>query len=941
MSSAKPTRGRIVTFYSYKGGTGRSLALANVAWILANNGLRVLVIDWDLEAPGLHRYFAPFLVDKELRDTKGVTDFVWDFANEAMTPAPEGEDDSRWFEPLADFRRYAVALRYEFPRSGALDFVPAGRQDSTYGQRVSTFDWKRFYEDMGGGVFLQVARDKSCDHYDYILIDSRTGVSDTSGVCTVHLPDTLVACFTANNQNIRGTAGVVANVRSLWARDPDRADRPNRILPLLTRVDPFERNKLELRRKLADDEFTEILRDLDGPGKPGHRRPSELPYIPYYSYEETLAPFADRPGDTEAVLLPSLERLAALITDGRVTRLGAAPGESIRRQVLARFEGRDVPAVEIASETVLGERSDIVLPSVRAVLERADYTGLNAHKYHVFLSHSGADTPAVEELARRLMREGITPWFDKWHLIPGDFWQPRNESALQECQTCAVFVGPGGIGPWQHDEMRLAIERRVAGSSAATAAGTSPFRVIPVLLPGSERPNRSQLPAFLTATTWVEFRTTLDDVAAFQRMVCGIRGIEPGTGPDNAPFVGLSPYRGLMFFDVEHAPFFFGREALTEWMVTALRPASPSEGHRFLAIVGPSGAGKSSLARAGLLAALKKGALDGSAAWPTVILNPGRDPVESLASARAGLEGETPTAEGAQRLMRELKAPESTLHLTVRLALRHAPPSFRLVLLVDQFEEVFTLCDDDSIRRGFFANLLYAASLTGGQTIVLLTMRADFYGNCAAYPALAAAMSEHQVLVGPMTEDELRRAIGRPARLAGAEVEQGLVEMLLRDVVGRPGALPLLQFTLQELWNRREARRLTVESYQVIGTLQGVLNNRADSVLARFSDAERALCRRIFLRLIQPGEGVEDTKRRAMLSELIPSGTDRKPVESVLERLADAQLVVIAGALTDQHETTVDVAHEALVRGWGQLRHWIDADRTADCAPSPLHRSRP
>src|SRR5258707_1146755 len=138
--------GRIVTFYSYKGGTGRSLALANVAWILANNGLRVLVIDWDLEAPGLHRYFAPFLIDKELRDTRGVTDFVWDFATEAMTPAPESEDDPRWFEPLADFRRYAVALRYEFPKSGVLDFVPAGRQDSTYSQRVSTFDWKRFYE---------------------------------------------------------------------------------------------------------------------------------------------------------------------------------------------------------------------------------------------------------------------------------------------------------------------------------------------------------------------------------------------------------------------------------------------------------------------------------------------------------------------------------------------------------------------------------------------------------------------------------------------------------------------------------------------------------------------------------------------------------------------------------------------------------------------------
>jgi hypothetical protein len=173
-----------------------------------------------------------------------------------------------------------------------------------------------------------------------------------------------------------------------------------------------------------------------------------------------------------------------------------------------------------------------------------------------------------------------------------------------------------------------------------------------------------------------------------------------------------------------------------------------------------------------------------------------------------------------------------SLHIFARLALREAPPGRRLALLVDQFEEVFTLGEDEPRRRAFFENLLYAATIAGGQAVVLLTMRADFYGKCGAYPALAAALSDHQLLVGPMTEPELRHAIERPALRAGGAFDPGLVEMLLQAVAGQPGALPLLQFTLTELWQRREGRRLTVAAYKAIGELSGALKNRADEVLA-------------------------------------------------------------------------------------------------------------
>jgi WD40 repeat protein len=543
-------------------------------------------------------------------------------------------------------------------------------------------------------------------------------------------------------------------------------------------------------------------------------------------------------------------------------------------------------------------------------------------KYHVFLSHNSADKPVVEELAVRLRREGIEPWLDKWNLIPGQESQQALEQGLADCASCAVFIGPGGLGPWQNEEMRAAIARRVGEKGCH-------FRVIPVLLPGMGRPERGRLPAFLTTTTWVEFHSSLDEAEAFRRLVCGIRGQEPGAGTDGAALEGVCPYRGLEVFDVEHAPFFFGREALTEWLIVALRASPSGQENRFLAILGASGSGKSSLARAGLVAALKRGMLDGSDAWPIVILKPGRDPIESLAVELAGLPGGASLIKDTRDLLniRAFGDDQKSLHYFARQALRAAPSSRRLVVLVDQFEEVFTLCEDAVIRQAFFDNLLYAATIGDGQAIVVLTIRADFYGKCGLYPALAAAMSDHQLLVGPMTEDELRRAIERPARLAGGEFEPGLVEMLLHEVEGQPGSLPLLQFTLMELWQRREGRRLTVAAYRAIGELQGALKNRADKVLGLFDEAKRDLCRHIFLRLTQPGEGAEDTKRRVSFGELVPAGADPEAVEALVRSLADARLITTAGDPKKAAERSVEVAHEALIRGWDRLRQWIDADR--------------
>ena len=180
--------GNIITFYSYKGGTGRSMAVANIAWILASNGKRVLTVDWDLEAPGLHRYFAPFLTDKDLTGSEGLIDLLIEFRDAtAIGHAGAGDDD--WHEAYADISPYVVSLDWDFPRGGTLDLLPSGRQGASYSARINSFDWEEFYERRGGGVFLEAVKEKMRADYDYVLIDSRTGVSDTSGICTVQMPE--------------------------------------------------------------------------------------------------------------------------------------------------------------------------------------------------------------------------------------------------------------------------------------------------------------------------------------------------------------------------------------------------------------------------------------------------------------------------------------------------------------------------------------------------------------------------------------------------------------------------------------------------------------------------------------------------------------------------------------------------------------------------------
>jgi WD40 repeat protein len=530
----------------------------------------------------------------------------------------------------------------------------------------------------------------------------------------------------------------------------------------------------------------------------------------------------------------------------------------------------------------------------------------SAEAFDVFLAHDSADRAAVARIAERLRQERIEPWFDRWNLTPGERWQPRIVEGLHASKGCAVLIGPSGLGDWAREELAVAQDR---------AAKDPAFRLFMVLLPGAPDPMDPSL-AFLTTRTWVDLRDGIVDRDGFQDLIAAVTGVARRPDVVSKAESDVCPYRGLESFDAEHTAFFYGREGDTVRVLEKLRAS------RFVAVIGASGSGKSSLVRAGVVPALAQGALPGSDAWLRRIFTPGARPLSMLAAQLARVFGEESMALTLDRLGDD----ERTLDLAVSVGMADRPPGERLVLVVDQFEEVFTLCSDDRERDAFLSNLMHAAAIPGGRVMVLIAMRADFYHHCATHDQLRGMVAAQQFLVGPLRAEDLRRVIEEPARQVGLEPEAGLVETILDDIAGRPGTLPLLSHVLLELWNARRGQMLTLEAYVANGGVEGALAARANLTYESLGPEGQAIARRVLLRLTQPGEGTEDTRRRAAMTELVTAPAERPAVESVVEALARERLVTVGTDEVSGAET-VDVTHEALIRGWPLLQAWINEDR--------------
>jgi DNA-binding SARP family transcriptional activator/WD40 repeat protein len=402
-----------------------------------------------------------------------------------------------------------------------------------------------------------------------------------------------------------------------------------------------------------------------------------------------------------------------------------------------------------------------------------------------------------------------------------------------------------------------------------------------------------------------------------EAFVDAVRGIDEADPIEAArPTEVRNPYKGLRPFTEADAHDFFGRAELTSRLLARLDETG--RGARFLAVVGPSGAGKSSVVRAGMVPQIRHGAIGDAEANFVVEMFPGVHPIDELEQAlvRVGTHQ-------ASRLHDVLDRDSRGLLEAVDLVL---PSAETLVLVVDQFEEAFTLTADERERELFLESLRVAAVDPDSRVRVVVTLRADFYDRPLTYPRFGELLAARTEAVPPLTPDELEQAIRRPAEGVGITAEPGLVAEVIADVAHQPGALPLLQFALTELFERREGERLTLQAFEQIGGTGGALSARADRLFAPTEPEGQQAIRQVFLRLVTIGEGRQDTRRRVAGSELDALDVDPDLVQTVLDTYGRHRLLTFDREPATR-EPTVEIAHEALLTAWGRLRTWIDDAR--------------
>jgi serine/threonine protein kinase len=533
---------------------------------------------------------------------------------------------------------------------------------------------------------------------------------------------------------------------------------------------------------------------------------------------------------------------------------------------------------------------------------------MDSQRNFIFLSYNGLDRFAVETIKELLQTRGIRTFLDRDNLIVGLPWPQALEDALNSVDAVAVFLGPHGLGSWQMREMWFALDRQVQEEKAKR-----PFPVIPILLPEAD-----PTPGFLFLNTWVDLRHDLADSQALDALVRAVQGALPQQPLEMRD--ALCPYRGLQAFREEDAAFFHGREAFAEKLLGAVLR------QELVAVVGPSGSGKSSVVQAGLLPLLRRQRPPADT-WDVVLFTPGDRPFHRLAAALVPLLEpnllEMDWLKGANRMGDLLANGQILLEDVVERALQKLGGTNRLLLVSDQFEQLFTRTPDPDRKR--FVQALISALARAPLTLAI-TLRADFYGHMIALSRDLSDRVERGVInLGPMTRPEMAQAISMPAQHVGLKFQPRLIERILNDMGEEPGRLPLLEFALTELWFRRQDGLLTHSAYEEIGGVTKAIVQRAEDVFQKFSPEQQRITRRIFTRLVRvarPEEGGEDTSRRAALADL------GEEAREIIVELANARLLVTGRErINDVEEETVDLAHEALIRGWDRLGDWLDQDR--------------
>ena len=792
----------IVTFYSFKGGVGRSMAMMNVAEILADAGYRVTICDFDLEAPGLERYAAddPAVVSR-LRASHGIIDLLEEYretlagagpvqtGDDELTPALEGFRD---IDGLLVRRPSSYTIPVPSPNTGRLGqirFLGAGRRDGKwadqYSERVQRFDWSDFYRRWAGAEYVDFLREDLTTDQAIVLVDSRTGVTEYAGICTHHLANLVVVLSAPNDLNIEGGKWMVDSITSADLTGL-RGSRPLHVMPVASRVETSaEVAELAAFRERFEGEFASSVPPAAGDAREFIRK-TEIPYIPYYAFTEKV-----------------------------VARRNVSPHREL---------------------------------------------------------HS-----AYESLAQAVVSVGLD----------------------------AGLLAPPLLEDW------------LATSGAAGDATATP-------------PRKDQFTVDVGSSRGVQVGDHGTQINYYYNYV----------GADGTPTLLVdSPFQGLRSFGEQDAALFFGREKASEEVRQRMSSLVHQPG--MLMVSGVSGAGKSSLLRAGVLPRIRAAGLAGAsdaASWPALVVTPTRAPLSELAVGTARLAGADATD-----VRRTLTSdPEAFALLVRQAAMAQAEGAGaggsptaeqgqqRLLLFIDQFEQVFTQCDSESERRAFITALHAAATVGQGPrqvpaALVVLVVRADFEARCADYSELTAAVQDRYLLTS-MTELQTRLAITGPARVVGSQVSDDLVNALLGEVKAANslgGSLPLLSYALDQAWRSREGNALTLADYEGTGGIEGAVASSADRAYASLTPAQQETARQIFLQLSTPGEGGEDTSRPALRAELTDGKTaaEADAVQAVLDAFAAQRLLTITA-------DGVEISHEVLLSAWPLLRdNWLAESR--------------
>jgi WD40 repeat protein/energy-coupling factor transporter ATP-binding protein EcfA2 len=544
-------------------------------------------------------------------------------------------------------------------------------------------------------------------------------------------------------------------------------------------------------------------------------------------------------------------------------------------------------------------------------------------RFNVFLSYARSDGVAAEELNSWLRSRGLRTFFDRSDLNPGLRWMPALEDAIRRSDAVAILIGQHGIGNTQQYEREFALVRQTEDPD---------FPVIPVLMPGCETPPTG----FLQLLTWIDLSQDVSVLGQTDNLEALRGAIRRQAIALSSIRTQICPYRGLEPFREEDAALFCGRDDAIRGLVSQV------QAYPFVAVVGPSGSGKSSLVFAGLLPALRQ--QHNTTIWDVVSFRPGPSPLRALASAFGTVPKDAGPAETDAHLEKEAAAyragDPSMLGRIIVDRLDAAPEKpDRLLIYVDQWEELYAMApstEEAEQRRQhssdvekFVALLVAATSNQRSRATVVLTVRADFYNPLIRHTPLSTLLPKQQVNIPRMSPSDLRSSIETPAKKAGLLfAPPELVDQILNDVGLEEGRLPLLQYALKETWEKREGDRLTAKAYTEVGGVTGAIQKTAERAYAALTAMQQEAARRLFLRLVTPGEGQADTRARGA----IPEDPQQREIINLFSNPRTRLLVTghdtLQGSAAGRDlRATVEVAHEALIRRWPMLRAWVDANR--------------